>query len=129
MKGEILSFDKVAWLLVAFIIAICTWRFLVLYYWWFLPEIELPSSPAIYKSVKYPWVSVLSLVITLPCLVVLIIPAFRDALRVAFISGVLVCLGIASVLGMWFLSANVSGPTAIFVLAGAHFYKLSRGVK
>jgi hypothetical protein len=121
-------FNKLSLFLLAFMMAVCAWRFVILYYWWYLPDIEVPSSPAIYKSVEHPWVSILFLVITLPCLIVLVIPAFRDALRVAFISGVLVSLGIASLVGMWFLSANVSGPSALFVLAGMHFYKLSRGV-
>ncbi len=127
MKESDIRFDKLSWFLLAFIIAVCAWRFVILYYWWYLPDIELPSSPAIYKSVEYPWVSIVFLVITLPCLIVLLIPGFRDALRVAFISGVLVSLGIASIVGMWFLSANVSGPAALFVLVGLRFYQLSRG--
>ncbi|MCG7971412.1 MAG: hypothetical protein JBO36_12235 [Candidatus Thiodiazotropha taylori] len=126
MEESAFKLDKLSWFFLAFIIAVCAWRFIILYYWWFLPEIELPSSPAIYKSVNYPWVSIWFLIITLPCVLVLVLPAFRDALRVAFVSGVLVSLGIASIVGMWFLSANVSGPATVFVLAGMHFYKLSR---
>jgi hypothetical protein len=128
MKESAFRLNKLSWFFLAFIIAVCAWRFVILYYWWYLPDIELPSSPAIYKSVKYPWVSITFLAITLPCLIFLVIPAFRDALRVAFVSGVLVSLGMVSIFGMWFLSANVAGPSALFVLAGMHFYKLSRGV-
>jgi hypothetical protein len=128
VKESAFRFDKLSWFLLVFIISVCAWRFVILYYWWYLPDIELPSSPAIYKSVKYPWVSITFLFITLPCLIVLVIPAFRDALRVAFISGVLVSLGMASIVEMWFLSANVSGPSALFILAGMHFYKLSRSI-
>jgi len=126
MKPINIKLDKYSWILIAMIIAICVWRIAVLYYWILSPEIELPNSPAIQKSIKYPWISIWSLAIIIPCLMVLIVPILRDAIRVAFVSGIFISFGIATVVGHFYFSGNVAGSMVLFFVAGVHFYKLSR---
>ena len=124
MKTRV-KIDKIAIVLMAMTGLICFLRGATLYYWWQMPDIEMSSSAAIYKGVQYPEVSFATLVVGIPCLIVLIMPALRAIPRVIFISGLLVSFGIASIIGSISLSFNVAGGGAIFLMLGVHLYRLT----
>lgn len=127
MKERRLRLDKASWAFIAYIAVVCLAKLVVLFYWIQLPEVEVPSSPYLQKGVQYPMVAFWHLAVSLPCLVVLVIPQLRSAHRIAFIAGICVSLGIASFIGMWYISGNIFAGTLGYLIAGIQFYKQSNG--
>ena len=118
--------DKLTYLLVVLVALICILRGVTLYYWWHMPDIELSSSPAIYKGVRFPGVSFATLIIGLPCIAVLVLPILRTTTRVIFISGALVSFGAVSIIAAYYLSFNVAGGGASFFILGVRLLQISK---
>ncbi len=118
-----MKIDKVTILLVVMVGLVCVLRGATLYYWWHTPGIELPSIPAIIKGVQFPFVSIATLLIGLPCIAILALPILRTLQKVLFISGAMVSFGIVSIMASIYLSFNVAGGGAIFILLGMYLYR------
>lgn len=117
--------DKYTYFAIALIASVCILRVVTLYYWFNLSTIEMSSSPAIYKGVEYPEVSLLTLLVGIPSILVLLLPIFRTYSRVFFVSGALVLFGTVSVVASFYLSLNVAGGGVLFTILGAHIYRIT----
>ena len=105
------------------LVLLCFLRGVTLYYWWQMPNIEMATSPAIYKGVQYPGVSFATLLIGIPSILILLLPILRTIPRVLFIAGIFFCFGIASLVATFYLSFNVAGGGGLFLIVGMHLYR------
>lgn len=117
--------DIIGYILIGFVVLNCVFRGLTIYYWLFPPDLLTEYSPVIYKGVEYPLVSFLTLIVTLPCVVVLAVPKLRTLPRVLFVCGVLFSFGMASIIGAWFLSFNVTGSGLPYFLSAIYIYRMA----
>ena len=121
-----MKLDKVTYMLILAVTCVCIWKGLILYHWLYLGEIEMSNSPGIYKSVKYPIISVVTLLISLPSLMVLLIPSIRTIPVVLFVSGALVVLGVVTICLMPYVSINVAGGSLFFIMLGQNTFILAK---
>ena len=120
-----MKLDKVSYTAILILGLLCVLRGATLYFWWNMPNIEMASSPAIYKGVQYPVISFTTLLIGLPGIAVLMLPKLRTLPRAFFISGIFVSYGIASIAAAFYLSTNVAGGGGIFILSGMYIYRVA----